>query len=1451
MARRVALALLVSLAGTMSAVMATQPQPTSRPSAAPIRLRAGTFSPVRGDAPPLAGDALLPSSRASDPAEYIVQFQGPVLEVWKAGVSEAGATLLEYLPDFAFRVRMRAQDAAQVRRLPFVAWVGAFHPDYKLPAQLAAAGERPVVVRLDRDADVDAVNASLQSSGARVSRLGPTLLMVTARPDQARALARIRGVAGVEPFALRVKHNEFGGGLILGSRLANDSGYDGSSQIVAVADTGLGAGFPSGAHADIPAARVRSIVNRPGVPDFCFETIVDDGAADVDTGHGTHVATAVLGAGNAAGVGRGTAPGAELVFQAIENYAVPSLLCNLLYGIPEGYYLVGLPGDLQDLYQQAYDAGARIHSDSWGAAVAGAYTAEAESTDAFMWARRDMAIVFSSGNSGVDADGNGLVDSGSVGSPGTAKNVITVGASENDRRSEWQCDPSLGYTTCAAQGGQNALFTYGSSWPGSFPVNPLRDDPSAGNAEQMAAFSSRGPTQDGRIKPDVVAPGTWTLSGYSSVYQQQYDASPNPQTGVFQYDGWGFPLDPSYKYMGGTSMAAPLGAGGAAVARDFYQKARGHQASAALIKATLINSAVDLLDENNDGLLDNAQPIPNPHEGWGRVDLANATDNTQQFSDEAAPLVTGATATYTFAIEHDRPLKTTLAWTDYPSSPSAAVNLVNDLDLVVTAPDGTTYRGNVFQNGWSTGSGAPDRVNNVENVYLPDPAAGTWTVTVSGYNVPMGPQRFALVVDNGPAGTGQPLLRASVDDGTATEAGPTGGGVRVMRTGETAGPLTVTYAVTGTATSGDDYAALTGQVTIPDGSDHAIVVVNALDDDLIEPNETVTITLVSDSTYAVGSPASATVTIASDDLPPDLVVSSVVAPAWVAAGSAIAVSDTTRNQGTVAAPASETGFYLSANTTLEPTDTFLGARTVGALAAGATASGTSTLDIPASTSAGVYFVVAHADWAGHVDETSNANNTRTSGSVRIGPDLIVSAIGVPASTAAGESFVVSDTTRNQGAGSASSTLTRFYLSTNSAWDAADLPLGEREAGTLAGGASATASTTLVVPGATAPGTYYLIARADAADALAEVAENNNLRSGVLRVGADLLVSAIAGPGAAAAGDTISITESTANSGGAEVSESTTAFYLSANTTLGPGDVRLASRLVPGLDAGASSTAAVALSLPPTTVAGTYYVLARADDLNEVVETSEANNLRASGALKVGPDLTVVTVTVPTFGEPGGILSVTDTVKNQGGAATPLTERAFYLSANTSLDASDVELARGPVPPLAASASHSATESLLLPASLVTGSYYVLSVADPANAVAETVESNNVRASAAFKIGPDLVVSALTSPTRAPRGATITITETTRNQGGSEAGGSITRYYLSSNGALDAGDVPLGSRTVAALAPGGFSAITMQLTIPSGTATGSHYVIARTDDGNAVVEVTETNNTRAASLRVDP
>jgi subtilase family serine protease len=609
--------------------------------------------------------------------------------------------------------------------------------------------------------------------------------------------------------------------------------------------------------------------------------------------------------------------------------------------------------------------------------------------------------------------------------------------------------------------------------------------------------------------------------------------------------------------------------------------------------------------------------------------------------------------------------------------------------------------------------------------------------------------------------------------------------------------------------------------------------------------------VLEDGAYTVGSPSSATVTIASDDLPPDLVVSAITAPASAAVGSTVAIVETTRNQGTEAAPASETGFYLSTNSTIEPSDVFLGSRMVSALVPGGSEQATSSLVIPESTIPGSYHIIAAADWSGQVEETNNTNNTRTSATVRVGPDLLVSSVSVPSTAAAGAVVNVADTTKNQGAGEAPPTVTAFYLSSNSTWDASDAYLGQRAVPALSGGGTDSASTAVTIPGSTAAGSYYILARADTNDAVIEWAETNNVRSATVRVGADLVVTALTGPSVATSGTAMNVTETTANTGGAETPLSTTEYYLSANTGLDGADVPLGSRQVPALAAGASSQATVSLMVPAGTAAGSYYVLAQADGPGEIAETSETNNVRASGAVKVGPDLIVLTLVAPSTAAAGSTLSVTETVKNQGGAPSAATVSAFLLSSNTTLDGGDVELGTRTVPALNASASSVATVLLVLPASLATGSYYILSQVDPTNVVPESLESNNVKVSGVVRVGPDLVVSSLTGPSSAVRGANVVVTDTTRNQGGDDAGASVTRFYLSSNSGLDAGDLLLGSRTVDALGAGASSMASTSLAIPAGTATGLYYVIARTDDLNDVAETLETNNTRALSLRINP
>ncbi len=327
------------------------------------------------------------------------------------------------------------------------------------------------------------------------------------------------------------------------------------------------------------------------------------------------------------------------------------------------------------------------------------------------------------------------MDSDSLSTAATAKNALVVGASEGLRASGGYADaPWL-------------LFT--------FLHEPIMFDPVSDNPEGMAAFSSRGPTDDGRIKPDVVAPGTNIVSTRS------LDPAFDPET-----LSWGvYEANDKYVYNGGTSMATPLAAGAAALVREFYQRAGVANPSGALVKATLIHHARDLAPgQYGSGATQELHARPNIAEGWGRIDLGDLfpTPPTLRWTDDhVAGIQTGQDVVYT-AADHrltvtDRatPLRVTLVWTDYAAAAAAARQLVNDLDVDVISPSGVVY------------PMALDRRNNVEMVEVAQPELGPWRVVVHGYNVPQGPQPYALVVSGGlgaPLATPTPVPSPTPDN---------------------------------------------------------------------------------------------------------------------------------------------------------------------------------------------------------------------------------------------------------------------------------------------------------------------------------------------------------------------------------------------------------------------------------------------------------------------------------------------------------------------------------------------------------------------------------------------------------------------------------------------------------------------------------------------------------------
>ena len=584
----------------------------------------------------------------------------------------------------------------------------------------------------------------------------------------------------------------------------------------------------------------------------------------------------------------------------------------------------------------------------------------------------------------------------------------------------------------------------------------------------------------------------------------------------------------------------------------------------------------------------------------------------------------------------------------------------------------------------------------------------------AAYDVPAG-----CVPPPGPA-----VVTIAATAATANESGTLAGSVTIRRDSAADRPLTVSLMVGGSASPGVDYATL-ADPTIPAGATEVTLAVVPVDDTIVENNETVTVTLRAGAGYVVGSPAAAAVTIVSDDVAPDLAVTAVTAPARAAPGAAIVVTDTTRNQGTGAAPHSQTTFLLSRDALLDASDTLLGSREIAAIAVGATSTGSATVVLPEPLTVGNYFLFAKADGAGELVELSENNNIRAV-SMSIGPDLIVAALTAPGTAAAGSSIPVTDTTGNQGAAPAAASSTRFFLSTNALFDPADVPLAARAVPALAANGSSTATSNVTLPSTLATGTYYLLAQADGGRAIAELSEINNTRAAAIRIGADLVISGLTVPPRAAAGATIAITDTTSNSGSGGAAASTTAFYLSSNLTLEPGDIKLSPvRSLPALPAGEASTGTTTVTMPMV-AAGTWYVLAAADDSGTVLETQETNNLRASSVL-VGPDLVFQSASAPTLATAGSAISITSTVRNAGaGAATASTTR-FYLSANMGLDAGDLLLnASEAVPLLSPDGVHTASTTVPLPADR-SGTFYVLIVADADRAVQETNEGNNLTA----------------------------------------------------------------------------------------------------------------------------
>ncbi len=664
------------------------------------------------------------------PHHYVVQFVGPVREGWLRRLRRTGARIRVPFSGFAYVVRATPSMVPKIAALPFVRWMGHLPHRSRIAPGLVEPTDVPITLPRRRPRPgVYTVEAFEAKDAGRIAReakalgfevlstdpkAGVVIVKTTATGKACRAridsLSAVHGVRFIRQRVVQRTANNVATGIMGNSYTAvTPTGFKlaGAGEIVAVCDTGLDTGNAATIHPDF-AGRVLAVKSYPITPDWksiIFNPGANDGASDLDSGHGTHVAGSVLGNGSASASGpaliRGHAYKAKLVFQAVEQEmqwrpnAPPQVT-------GERFVLAGIPTNLEPLFQFAYGHGARIHSNSWGGGDPGAYDDQCQQFDRFVWKHKDFCFVIAAGNDGTDADGDGKINPMSVSSPGTAKNCVTVGACEN-LRPEFDAE------------------TYGEWWPNDYPAAPFDTDAMSDDDEQVVAFSSRGPTVDGRTKPDVIAPGTFILSTRSS------------QIAANNFAWASYPPNKKrYFHMGGTSMATPLTAGALALVREFLRTKQGIAApSAALMKALLIAGAKRLPGTATAGtLLDS-------HQGFGRVDLDRSLRRVLA-TIEGDGLTTGDGSTASLTVSTaSKTLRVVMAYTDYPGD-----TLINNLNLFVTAPDGTRYVGN--HRASASNAMTLDATNNVELVQVSNAKKGTWTIEVVASNVSAGPQDYAI-----------------------------------------------------------------------------------------------------------------------------------------------------------------------------------------------------------------------------------------------------------------------------------------------------------------------------------------------------------------------------------------------------------------------------------------------------------------------------------------------------------------------------------------------------------------------------------------------------------------------------------------------------------------------------------------------------------------------------------
>jgi hypothetical protein len=603
----------------------------------------------------------------------LVQLVGPTQDAWLAELEAAGLRVLQYYPHHAFLVWGTAGQIEAVDTLEFVRWTGAFHPGYKINTDL---DQRAGVVE---NVDIFFYNdGDVEETLGELRALGATVLNAyPAQPDKAFYDAIVRADAAT--FAAIAQLNNV---LWLGY-----------AHPVPVLDDEISAQIVAGNHpGGVPVvgyeAHLATLgVDGTGVRWAVVDTGIDYQHPDLDPN--IVGGYSFPGACNPAGE-----PGSDCPGQGHGSH-VAGIVAGTGDGVftdPNGFlYGIGVAPGAELFAMNSLSAAAWPPAGGWqehskqavlGGAIGGnnSWTTGEGTAHGYQSSERTHDIMVHDGNFDTAAVAEPFIEVFSAGNSGPGAQTLT-----------------------APKEGKNLIIVASS-------LNYR-----AGNIDTISGFSSRGPAVDGRIGVTIATPGEDIISA-------------NNDTGTVCGPVVGG-TNNLYVYCSGTSMAAPHASGSIALITEWWRSMAegGADPSSAMAKALLVNGAVDM------GTAD----IPNPNEGWGRVNFTNVIDPDAlvlYYDQEDLFSATGEQVVLNVGVpDPNEPLKVTLAWADAPGAVGANPALVNNLNLTVVN-DGNTYLGNVFSAGWSNTGGSADNLNNIENVFVQNPGGGA-TITIDAANI--------------------------------------------------------------------------------------------------------------------------------------------------------------------------------------------------------------------------------------------------------------------------------------------------------------------------------------------------------------------------------------------------------------------------------------------------------------------------------------------------------------------------------------------------------------------------------------------------------------------------------------------------------------------------------------------------------------------------------------------